>query len=54
MEILAGHVARNGETRNVGFKDVLVGVDKPEGKGSLGRHKHSCKDNIKMGLSDRV
>jgi hypothetical protein len=33
---------------------LLVDVDKPEGKRSLGRHKLSCKDNIKMGFSDRV
>jgi hypothetical protein len=52
--ICARHLARKGETRNVRFKDVLVDVDKPEGKRSLGRRKHSCKDNIKMGLSDRV
>lgn len=53
MVIWAGHAARKGDTRNVRFKDVLVDVDKPEGKRSLGRHKHSCKDNIKMGLNDQ-
>jgi hypothetical protein len=26
---------------------ILVG--KPEGKRSLGRHRHRCEDNIKMG-----
>jgi hypothetical protein len=54
MVIRAGHVARKGDTRNVRFKDVLVDLDKPEGKRSLGGNKHSCKDNIKRELSDRV
>jgi len=54
MMIWAGHVARKGNMKNVRFKDVLVDVDKPEGKRSLGRHKRRFRDNIKMGISYRV
>ena len=42
----AGHVARMGEGR--GVYRVLVG--KPEGKRSLGRHRHRWEDYIKMDL----
>jgi len=40
----AGHVVRMGEVRDV--HRVLVG--KPEGKRTLGRHRHRREDNIKM------
>jgi hypothetical protein len=33
-----------------GVYRVLVG--KPEGKGSLGRSRRRCEDNIKMGLQE--
>jgi hypothetical protein len=42
----AGHVARMGAKRNAWR--ILVG--KPEGKRPLGRPRHMCVDNIKMGL----
>jgi len=54
MVIWAGHIARKANTKNVSFKDVLVDADKPEGKRSLGRHKYSFRDNIKMGISYTV
>jgi len=44
----AGHVARMGEGR-VMYR-VLVG--KPEGKRSLGRHRHRWEGNIKMDLQE--
>jgi len=43
-----GHVARMGEGR-VMYR-VLVG--KPEGKRSLGRHRHRWEGNIKMDLQE--
>jgi hypothetical protein len=46
----AGHVARTWERRSV--YRVLMG--KPEGKRSLGRRRHSCKDNFKMDLQEVV
>jgi hypothetical protein len=42
----AGHVARIGEKRNA--YGLLVG--KPEGRGLLGRLRHSWTDNINMDL----
>jgi hypothetical protein len=42
----AGHIARNGETRNA--YTILVG--KPEGKRSLERSRLRWVDNIKMDL----
>ena len=44
----AGHVARMGEER--GVYRVLVG--KPEGRGSLGRPRRRCVDNIRMDLQE--
>jgi hypothetical protein len=44
MMILAGLVARNGESR--GAYRVLLG--KLEGKGLLGRPRHRWEDNMKM------
>jgi hypothetical protein len=46
----AGHVARTWERRSV--YRVLMG--KPEGKRSLRRQRHSCKDNFKMDLLEVV
>jgi hypothetical protein len=42
----AGHVARNGETRNA----YGILVRKPEGKRPLGRPRCRWVDNIKMDL----
>jgi hypothetical protein len=44
----AGHVVHMGERR--GVYRVLVG--KPEGKRPLGRPRHRCEDNIKIGLQE--
>jgi hypothetical protein len=44
----AGHVARNGETRNA--YRILVG--KPEGKRPLGRRRRRWVENIKMDLRE--
>jgi hypothetical protein len=44
----AGHVARMGDKRNA-YKILVV---KPEGKRSLGRHRHSWEDNIKMDIRE--
>ena len=44
----AGHVARMGEGRGV----YRVLVEKPEGKRSLGRHRRSWGDTIKMDLQE--
>jgi hypothetical protein len=44
----AGHVAYMGEMK--GVYRVLVG--KPEGTRPLGRPRHRCEDNIKIGLQN--
>ena len=44
----AGHVARMLKRR--GVYRILVG--KPEGKKSLGRHRHRREDNIKMDFQE--
>jgi len=44
----ARHVARMVELRNA--YNILVG--KPERKGSLGRHRCTWKDNIRMDLRE--
>jgi hypothetical protein len=45
----AAHVARMEEMRNA-YK-ILVG--KPEGKRSVGRHRHRRRDNIRTDLKER-
>jgi hypothetical protein len=45
---LAGHVAREGEGRNV----YRVLVEKHEGKGPLGRPRRRWEDGIKMDLKE--
>jgi hypothetical protein len=42
----AGNVVRMGEKWNA--YRILMG--KPEGKRPLGRRRHKCEDNIKIGL----
>ena len=42
----SGHLVRMGERR--GAFRIVVG--EPEGKRSLGRPRHRCVDNVKMGL----
>jgi hypothetical protein len=44
----AGHAARMEEGKDV--YRVLVG--RPEGKITLGKHRHRCEDNIKMELRE--
>jgi len=46
----AGHVAYVGEKRDVQVCRVLV--EKPEGKGLLGRPRRRGEDNIKMDLQE--
>ena len=48
--VLSGHVARMGR-RTVLYRVLAV---KPEGKGTLGRHRCRWKDNIKMDLQKVV
>jgi hypothetical protein len=47
---LAGHVARTEELRNV-YRLLVV---KPEGNISLGRPRSSCRDSIKMDVTERL
>jgi hypothetical protein len=44
----AGHVAHMGEGKGV----YRVSVGRPEGKRSLGRHRHRWEDNIKLDLRE--
>jgi hypothetical protein len=43
-----GHVARIREKSNA----CKIFVGKPEGKRTLGRHRHSWEDNIKTDITD--